>query len=184
MKNLEIYTNQDKAGTLAKESNKYIFTYDNSAKNVVSVTMPIRVQSWVSDKLHPIFEMNLPEGALKDALRERFSKIMPMDNLGMLKLIGPYVIGRVKYGKPELSNEVTALDDILDNSLHVDSKRVTKTGVVLLARTSPQPVSKITRRPSTSMMRNFSFSVVSTLISSVEKTSGSFASSASRSMPS
>ena len=118
MKNLEIYTNQDRAGTLAKESNKYIFTYDNSAKNIVSVTMPIRLESWVSEKLHPIFEMNLPEGALKDTLRERFSKIMPMDSLGMLELIGPHVIGRVKYGKPELSNEVTALDDILDNDSH------------------------------------------------------------------
>ena len=118
MKNLEIYTNQDRAGTLAKESNKYIFTYDNSAKNVVSVTMPIRVESWVSEKLHPTFEMNLPEGALKDTLRKRFSKIMSMDDLGMLKLIGPYVIGRVKYGKPEISTDITTLDDILNNDTH------------------------------------------------------------------
>lgn len=118
MKNLEIYTNQDRAGTLAKESNKYVFTYHNDAKSVVSITMPIRAESWVSDKLHPIFEMNLPEGALKDALKERFSKIMVMDDLGMLKLIGPYVLGRVKYGKPDFSAEVTSLDDILNNDTH------------------------------------------------------------------
>jgi len=118
MKNLEIYTNQNRSGTLVKESNKYIFTYNSDANSLVSVTMPIRAESWVSDKLHPIFEMNLPEGALKDALKERFSKIMVMDDLGMLKLIGPYVIGRVKYGKPELSAEVTALNDILNNDTH------------------------------------------------------------------
>ncbi len=118
MKNLDIYTNSDKAGVLALESNKYVFTYDSDAKSIVSVTMPIRIESWTSAKLHPIFEMNLPEGSLKETIKERFSKLTSMDDLGMLKLIGPYVIGRVKYGKYEEDNASIQLSDILDNDTH------------------------------------------------------------------
>ncbi|RLA74419.1 MAG: type II toxin-antitoxin system HipA family toxin, partial [Epsilonproteobacteria bacterium] len=118
MKNLDIYTNSDKAGVLALESNKYVFTYDSDAKSIVSVTMPIRIESWTSAKLHPIFEMNLPEGSLKETIKERFSKLISMDDLGMLKLIGPYVIGRVKYGKYEEDNTSIQLCDILNNDTH------------------------------------------------------------------
>lgn len=118
MKNLNIYTNSDKAGILAFESNKYVFTYDDNARNIVSVTMPIRTESWTSTKLHPIFEMNLPEGALKGAIKERFSKLAPMDDLGMLKLIGPYVIGKVKYGTFKKDNESIQLDAILEHDTH------------------------------------------------------------------
>lgn len=118
MKTLDIYTNSDKAGVLALESNKYVFTYDAKAPSIVSVTMPIRNESWTSAKLHPIFEMNLPEGALKEAIKERFSKLTNMDDLGMLNLIGPYVIGRVKYGKLEKDDESIQLDDILNNDTH------------------------------------------------------------------
>lgn len=115
MSRLDIYTNSDKAGVLAKEAKKYVFTYQDEAASVLTVTMPIRAESWVSDELHPIFQMNLPEGALKEMIRESFSKVIPMDDMGMLKLIGPYVIGRVKYGKSEEGAEVIALDDILQN---------------------------------------------------------------------
>jgi serine/threonine-protein kinase HipA len=118
MKNLDIYTNSDKAGVLALESNKYVFTYDSHAPSIVSVTMPIRTQSWTSSKLHPIFEMNLPEGALKEAIKDRFAKLTNMDDLGMLRLIGSYVIGRVKYGKPDTNNESIQLIDILNNDTH------------------------------------------------------------------
>lgn len=118
MKTLDIYTNSNKAGILALESNKYVFSYDSKAPSVVSVTMPIRNESWTSTKLHPIFEMNLPEGALKEAIKERFAKLTDMDDIGMLNLIGPYVIGRVKYGKFEKDDESIQLDDILNNDTH------------------------------------------------------------------
>ena len=115
MRKLDIYINSVKTGTLAKESNKYIFSYESQAKDLVSITMPVRTQSWNSDRLHPIFEMNLPEGALKDSIKERFSKLREMDDLGMLSLIGAYVIGRVKYAKSEPDEEITQLDDILNS---------------------------------------------------------------------
>jgi len=118
MKNLDVYIGSEKAGVLAHESNKYIFTYKSDTKNLVSVTMPIRTQSWTSQKLHPIFEMNLPEGALKEAIKERFAKVTDMSDLGMLNLIGAYVIGRVKYAKAEKEDETIELGDILNNDTH------------------------------------------------------------------
>ena len=115
---INIYTNTDKAGTLAKEGEKYIYSYDSGAIIPVSVTMPIRLESWISNDLHPIFQMNLPEGTLKEIIKERFSKIRHMDDLGFLELIGPYVIGRVKYGLPDNNEEPITLDNILTNDTH------------------------------------------------------------------
>jgi serine/threonine-protein kinase HipA len=115
---INIYTNTDKSGILAKEGEKYIYSYNSDAITPVSVTMPIRVESWISKDLHPIFQMNLPEGSLKEIIRERFAKIQYMDDLGFLNLIGPYVIGRVKYGLPSNNEEPITLDSILKNDTH------------------------------------------------------------------
>jgi serine/threonine-protein kinase HipA len=115
---INIYVNTHKVGILAKEGEKHIFSYDANAAVPVSVTMPPRTESWVSINLHPIFQMNLPEGALRETIRERFSKIRQMDDLGLLELIGPHVIGRVKYGLPENDGEPITLDDILHQDTH------------------------------------------------------------------
>lgn len=41
----------------------------------VSLTMPLRLESWsVPFGLLPVFEMNLPEGALRERLRLAFAK--------------------------------------------------------------------------------------------------------------
>ena len=115
---INIYTNTDESGILAKEGEKYIYSYNSDAITPVSVTMPIRVESWISKDLHPVFQMNLPEGSLKEIIKERFAKIQYMDDLGFLKLIGPYVIGRVKYGLPGNNEEPITLDNILKNDTH------------------------------------------------------------------
>ena len=95
--NLKVYTNKSISGSLSYEDEKYIFNYSNKAKNLVSLTMPIRASSWVTKQLHPIFQMNMPEGTLKDAIKNHFAKIQEMDDINFLKLIGPYMLGRVKF---------------------------------------------------------------------------------------
>jgi serine/threonine-protein kinase HipA len=96
--NLKVYINKLHSGNLSFEDEKYVFNYLQDSRDVVSLTMPIRSSSWDSKNLHPIFQMNLPEGALKDAIKNHFSKIQTMDDINMLKLIGPYMLGRVKFG--------------------------------------------------------------------------------------
>jgi len=45
------------------------------AQRAVSLTMPVRIESWdMAYGLAPIFEMNLPEGALRERLRLVFAK--------------------------------------------------------------------------------------------------------------
>ena len=113
---LKVYTNRTQCGDLSYEDEQYIFNYKNGANSVVSLTMPIRKASWNSKKLHPIFEMNMPEGALKEAIKNHFAKIQNMDNINFLKLIGPYMLGRVKFNKLIDEKDILKLDDILSSS--------------------------------------------------------------------
>ncbi len=113
---LKVYTNKELCGDLAYENEQYVFNYKDEAKAIVSLTMPIRKASWISKKLHPIFEMNMPEGALKEAIRNHFIKIRKMDDINFLKLIGPYMLGRVKFNELIDTNETLKLDDILSST--------------------------------------------------------------------
>jgi len=112
---LKVYINKTYSGNLAYENEKYIFNYLDGISEIVSLTMPVRVASWNSQKLHPIFEMNLPEGALKEAIKNHFSKISMMDDISLLRLIGPYMLGRVKFEKIVDEKEKIELDDILNS---------------------------------------------------------------------
>ena len=64
---LQVLVNAKEKGQLSLEDENYIFNYNQKAENIVSLTMSIRSQSWTQNKLHPIFQMNLPEGALREA---------------------------------------------------------------------------------------------------------------------
>ena len=120
MKNdkLKVFINKVDCGELVFEDDKYVFNYKDDAKDIVSLSMPIRKASWVSKKLHPIFQMNLPEGALKEAITNHFLKIHSMEDIDFLKIIGPYMLGRVKFDKIDNINikDTLELDDILNST--------------------------------------------------------------------
>jgi serine/threonine-protein kinase HipA len=117
MKNssLKVFVNEQLTGALSLEDHQYIFNYENEAKDLVSLTMPIRAESWKSRALHPVFQMNMPEGALREAIKERFSKIEKMDDMGFLRIIGPYVLGRVKFETVARSQSALSLSELLDS---------------------------------------------------------------------
>jgi serine/threonine-protein kinase HipA len=85
----------------------------------VSVTMPVRLSSWdVSFGLVPIFEMNLPEGALREHLRLAFAKASgTFDDFDLLAIVGRSQVGRIRYtGEKEQLNEdvpFQSVDEIL-----------------------------------------------------------------------
>jgi serine/threonine-protein kinase HipA len=82
-------------GSLAQEGKrKYVFGYDKDVEEAVSLTMPVRLESWVSPELHPVFQMNLPEGALLEAIRRAIAKIIGDDELSILQATGGNQIGR------------------------------------------------------------------------------------------
>ena len=114
---LKVFVNAKETGKLSVESEQYVFNYDEKAEDVVSLTMPIRSKSWTHKELHPIFQMNMPEGALREAIKNTFSKIEKMDDMGFLKIVGPHVLGRVKFGKSTQNDDVLSLDEILNSPI-------------------------------------------------------------------
>jgi serine/threonine-protein kinase HipA len=113
---LKVFANEALCGELSFEKEQYVFNYKEEAKDIVSLTMPLRKASWISNKLHPIFEMNMPEGALKEAIKNHFAKITSMDELNFLRLIGPYMLGRVKFHELLHVKESLFLDEILHST--------------------------------------------------------------------
>jgi serine/threonine-protein kinase HipA len=101
---LDVYSGGRLAGTLARsqiEEDAYLFDYaeDCPVENAVSITMPVvRDQYDSTSGLLPIFEMNLPEGALLERLRSQFAKLIPnFDALDLLAIVGQSQIGRLRY---------------------------------------------------------------------------------------
>ncbi len=113
---LQVYVNKRENGILDFENDQYVFNYLPASSAVVSLTMPIRKASWNSKTLHPVFQMNMPEGVLKEVIKNHFSKIEKMDDLNFLRLIGPYMLGRVKFNKIIEDEEALVLEDILTTS--------------------------------------------------------------------
>lgn len=111
---MKVFVNDTKVGQLIQEE-KYVFNYSSDAQEIISLTMPIRSESWTSTELHPIFQMNMPEGALREAIKNHFSKIEKMDDMGFLKIVGPYVLGRVKFQELVHTEEHLSLEEILSS---------------------------------------------------------------------
>ena len=98
---LRISTPQGVAGDLLKES-RYVFNYTATERSQeISLTMPIRAESYSSGALLPIFEMNKPEGYLLSKIEEVFAKAGPLDDLSLLALTGGTQIGRLTYTAPD-----------------------------------------------------------------------------------
>jgi len=113
---LKLFINKQETGHLSYENEQFIFNYTEDASCVVSLTMPVRKASWNSKVLHPIFQMNMPEGALKEAIHNHFAKLYTMNDLKLLKLIGPYMLGRVKFNILKEDKDSLDLENILHNS--------------------------------------------------------------------
>lgn len=90
------------AGTLGRgEENRRdtVFSYNETVgeENAVSLTMPVRLESYNWEYgIHPLFEMHIPEGHLKDELVRRFNKsVRGFDDFALLGIVGPHQLGRI-----------------------------------------------------------------------------------------
>jgi serine/threonine-protein kinase HipA len=74
---------------------------DVDPKDVVSLTMPVRTESYRWDApLHPIFQMNLPEGYLLKVLQEKFGPHIGSEPTALLSVVGRHMIGRIQVSAP------------------------------------------------------------------------------------
>lgn len=84
------------------KNQEYLFGYQPLVLEqlAVSLTMPVREQPYRYDGIHPIFDMNMPEGHLRMALMNMFRKaVSGFDALQLLRVIGPYQLGRITLGE-------------------------------------------------------------------------------------
>ncbi|NGZ58974.1 MAG: type II toxin-antitoxin system HipA family toxin [Nitrospira sp. LK265] len=110
---MKVWTDGVEAGLLDRSGDRgstFVYLPDTIPHRAVSVTMPVRLASWdTTFGLPPIFEMNLPEGVLRERLRLAFAKAAgTFDEFDLLSIVGRSQIGRIRYtgDKEQLSEDV------------------------------------------------------------------------------
>jgi serine/threonine-protein kinase HipA len=172
---LYVFAGSQRTGILTRsdlEADTILFAYERNARPewAVSVTMPPRADQYDSMAgLLPIFEMNLPEGSLKERLRMQFAKtIAQFDDLDLLGIVGASQIGRLRFARQEqLSANVPTQDlaEILtykgsaDLFAHLLERFAIHSGISgmqpkVLVRETGLP-EKITQRGATHIVKSF-----------------------------
>ncbi|KAF1030041.1 MAG: hypothetical protein GAK37_01503 [Pseudomonas sp.] len=104
---LGVHTPQGTSGRVFIAANgDYLFRYadDAIAQSAVSLLMPVRAEEYRRRDLHPIFQMNLPEGYVLEQLKNRLAKTVKVDPMLLLALSGSSApIGRVFVSSSQVS---------------------------------------------------------------------------------
>jgi serine/threonine-protein kinase HipA len=119
MNELDVWLSWQRAGRLTRAQRRHGFTYQLDASEALSLTMPLRVETYHYEQgLHPLFQMNMPEGYLRQAIERYAAKQFGSDDLNYLALLGNHQIGRVRYTRvdsslPENPLASPSLNDLL-----------------------------------------------------------------------
>lgn len=99
VRELIVSTPQGGAGSLTKES-RHVFAYStrDSARQV-SLTMPLRAETYAETPMLPAFAMNRPEGFLLERIQRAFKQVQ-LDDMALLAITGENQIGRLRYMEP------------------------------------------------------------------------------------
>src|ERR1700678_3262735 len=120
---IKVWTDAAEAGLLDRHGERgstFAYLPGMPAARAVSVTMPVRLESWsVPFGLPPLFEMNLPEGVLRERLRLAFAKATgTFDEFDLLSIVGRSQVGRNRYtgDREHLHEDVPfqSVDEILE----------------------------------------------------------------------
>ncbi len=118
---LRVWVNDRPVGRIERMGKGMSFAYDAGVEPslALSLSMPVRVASYDQKfGLLPIFDTNLPEGYLKDAIRKYLAKERgQVSDYDILETVGGNMIGRVRVlpdgQAPERRQNITDLDAIL-----------------------------------------------------------------------
>src|SRR5665213_1988048 len=120
---IKVWTDTADAGLLDRQGERgstFAYLPDTPAARAVSITMPVRLPSWsVTFGLPPIFEMNLPEGFLRERLRLAFAKATgTFDEFDLLSIVGRSQVGRIRYtGDKEQMHEDVPFQSVYETSV-------------------------------------------------------------------
>src|SRR5580693_6757146 len=120
---IKVWADSHEAGMLdrlGERGSSFAYAPEAPPARAVSATMPVRLPSWeVQFGLPPIFEMNLPEGVLRERLRLAFAKATgTFDEFDLLGIVGRSQVGRIRYTgqREQLQEDVPfqSVDEILE----------------------------------------------------------------------
>jgi serine/threonine-protein kinase HipA len=129
---INVWADNQPAGVLDRYGSRgSTFAYNHAVNPLcaISLTMPLRTASWnIPLGVAPIFEMNLPEGVLRERLRLAFAKATgTFDDMDLLTIVGRSQLGRIRYtGVNESLNEEVpfqSIDEIIESRRGADLYR-------------------------------------------------------------
>ena len=115
---IEVFANKKPAGILdySEESREFIFNYSHN--NPISLTMPFSQKSYITQyNLHPIFDMNMPEGylfeLLKNLLIKEYGKI---DDYILFSHLSRNIEGFLTYKEQTKVENSLTLDSLINTT--------------------------------------------------------------------
>ena len=115
---IEVYADKKPAGMLDynEESKEFVFNYQHD--NPISLTMPYSTKSYTSHyNLHPIFDMNMPEGylfeLLKNLLIKEYGKI---DDYILFSHLSKSIEGFLTYKEDVVIENTLTLDSLINTT--------------------------------------------------------------------
>lgn len=173
---VNVFVSGDFSGVITRsdvEQDTFLFTYDPACppERAVSLTMPVVSDQYDSmGTIHPIFEMNLPEGQLRYRLELMFSKVVKdFDALSLLEITGKSQIGRLRFSSENaMPDEVPAesvtnllayngSEDLFDDLMTRFAMYSGVSGMQpkVLIRNEPSHPDKVTSKGATHIVKSF-----------------------------
>ena len=116
---IKVFANKKEAGSLTYNAKSKEFIFNYTQDNPISLTMPYTQKSYIHNyNLHPIFDMNMPEGYLFELLKNFLIKEYgEIDDYILFSHLSKSIEGFLTYQKSdEQSASKFSLDDILQSS--------------------------------------------------------------------
>jgi len=117
---IQVFAHNHFSGNLTfnKLENEYLFNYVND--NFISLSMPYREKTYVSQfGLHPVFDMNMPEGYLYELLKKYLLKeLKELDDFTLFAYLSPQIEGMLTYKTEQKHQQLQSnfiLEDIISS---------------------------------------------------------------------
>lgn len=109
-------------GRLSQQGRQFQFQYAASAQTDISLSMPRRALPYIFPELHPIFQMHLPQGPVRQMLEHVIAKAEGSGDLSLLQALSDNQHGRLRYAEPSKkpNAQSTHNTDKIDNAANAD----------------------------------------------------------------
>lgn len=113
IRQISVLVSGKKTGLLEKNA-QFEFTYHSDSQFPVAVAMPLAKRFYQHGALFPIFEMNIPEGYIRQRITEKLRKHIQIDDMLFLALQGSAGIGRISYESEGIEQEQPGAENLTE----------------------------------------------------------------------